>query len=232
MKKRLRLLWIPVVFLAAWLVWPDQKSKNASGANAPDQMQTKSQSRKAQSVPGDPKPLGPSPHGSRPKPPSLEEEISFDSPEVDMLLTDMTMPEEEVARRLRLLMEDSSLPMSSRGEALEHGLNLSPHAFKGLAAQNPQLTMELSGIFLSEVMNWNDLPVEQLNTYLAWMNHPEQEIADQSLEQLRFMVGDDNHEENVQRIIEMAIQKINELKAEEQAPKQPAEPSNGESQAE
>jgi hypothetical protein len=92
--------------------------------------------------------------------------------------------------------------------------------------------MELSGIFLSEVMNWNDLPVEQLNTYLAWMNHPEQEIADQSLEQLRFMVGDDNHEENVQRIIEMAIQKINELKAEEQAPKQPAEPSNGESQAE
>jgi hypothetical protein len=30
----------------------------------------------------------------------------------------------------------------------------------------------------------------------------------------------------------MAIQKINELKAEEQAPKQPAEPSNGESQAE
>ena len=75
----------------------------------------------------------------------------------------------------------------------------------------------------------NDVPVIQLRTYLAWMNHPEPEIADQSLEQLRSMVEDGNHEENVERVIEMAIQKINQLKAEEQETKQPAETANGES---
>lgn len=227
MKKRLPLLWIPVIFCAVWLVWPDKSVKDdrtLNAANAP----TKLESQTSSSA-GNQTSHGRNRGAVEAKPFSQQEEISFDSPEVDLLLTDTSVSDDEVARRLRLLVEDSSLPMSSRGEALIHGLTLSIDRFADMAEQRPDLPIELAEIFLAEAMNRNDVPVMQLRTYLAWMNHPEPEIADQSLEQLRFRVGDDNHEENVDRVIEMAIQKINQLKAEEQEPKQPAETANEES---
>lgn len=221
MKKRLTLLWIPVIFCAVWLVWPDKSVKDDSGANAPIEKLNKKTGRPSLGI----KPQKPGKRPSSDADSSFTEDLFDYNPELEDSWNDPSVSSDELARRLRLMVEDSSLPMPVRQEALIHVLNLSIEQFADLAVKNPDLPIELAEIFLAR----NDVPVIQLRTYLAWMNHPEPEIADQSLEQLRSMVEDGNQEENVERVIEMAIQKINQLKAEEQEPKQPAETANGES---
>jgi len=230
MKKYFPYLGIAVILCVIWLVWPDKRGKDDSVV-AQDEQQTSSasssESGSQQGLPGKRSGGVPRDDGFPP-----QEKETFDSPEVDMILTDTSITDEEAVRRLRQLVEDSTLRMSSRGEALRHGLNLSIDRFADMAEQSSDLPFELAEIFLAEMMNRNEVPVIQLRTYLALMNHPEQEMANQSLEQLRFMVGDDKHEETELRIIELAMQKINQLHAEDEESKQAAQSTSRDPQAE
>lgn len=230
MKKYFPLLGIALVLCVIWLVWPDKRVKDDTLV-AQDAKQMSSATRsELGSEPRLPRKRSEGDPSNDGIPP--QEKEAFDSPEVDMILTDTSITDDEAARRLRRLVEDSSIRMSSRGEALVHGLNLSIDRFADIAEQSSDLPYELAEIFLAEMMNRNEVPVIQLRSYLALMNHPEKEIANQSLEQLRFSVGDDTHEENELRIIELAMQKINQLNAEDEESKRAAQSTSRDPQAE
>lgn len=222
MKHRRQLLWLFIVLPALWIFWPDHSSKRPGGAGtqSSDVLSTalsKGSGTQTGTAAGNTSKNRDQSSKATNKPPRAEAESS--SPDVDYLLTDSSLSEEEAARGMRQIVNDTSKPMPYRVEAMEHGLNLSQDAFEDLATRNPELPVELAAVFLSAVMNWNERPADQISTYLSWVNHADEEIKTQSLEMLRFMLEDDAGEMSVDQLKTLAEKRIQELRAEQEAQK-------------
>ena len=215
MKHRYQILWLVPVVIGIGFFWPKQNK----GGTEQSGVEGENRSSHSEELRGDSPASGNRNHTARDRDPSASatpsplEEQDYSSAEVDEILSDQSITDEEAARRLRRIVENLSQPLKSRMEALQHGVTLSLPSFSGLAEQQPQLPVELAEIFLPEVMNWNDSPVDQVRTYLAWLDHPAEEIAAQSLENLRFMLEDDQAQETIQRLRQLAQEKIKELQS-------------------
>jgi hypothetical protein len=215
MKNRYQILWILPAIVVAWLLWP--KRDSGSGGDAGSEpaaaivdgagASEEDESSGSRSSSG---------RDRQPDKPSATAEQDHSSTDVDQIISDQSITDDEAARRLRGIVENPSLPLTTRMEALQHGVTLSLPTFTGLAEKQPDLPVELAEIFLPEVLNWNDSPADQVRTYLAWMDHPDQEIAAQSLESLRFMLADDEEKESPERLKQLAQEKIKELLAQPQ----------------
>lgn len=129
------------------------------------------------------------------------------SAEVDHLLSDDSISSEQAVEQLHALAMDPTLPIAHRLEALQHGLNLGIASFADFA-QQPALPVELASCFLNEVINYNDSPPTQIRTYMALMDHPDEEVSSLAREMLAFQVDDDLNEASREQLIQLARKKL------------------------
>jgi len=208
---RLRyLLIVPLLLAGLWLAWPSPPKDGDSAANPTPPV--------AMSGDRGTSPLDNDPSGTT-RPPrikdrSLNNSDNGDNTEasarIERILGDDKISTTDAAVMLHAMAADTSLPVSARHEALQHGLNLdmTPFARFGEAADLPA---ELATEFLNAVINFNESPELQIKAYLALLNHPDPEVSESATDMLAFVVEDDQREADAATLVKMAQQKLLEL---------------------
>jgi hypothetical protein len=82
-------------------------------------------------------------------------------------------------------------------------------------AEVPDLPTELAALFLDAVINYNESPEIQIQSYLALINHPDPEVSASATDMLAFIVEDDQREASPATLVQMAKQKLAELRKAE-----------------
>ncbi len=129
---------------------------------------------------------------------------------VARILSNDRIGEAEAATLLHELASDASLPIEDRLEALTHGLNLDITPFASFGS-TPALPSELATPFLEAVLNHNDSPQLQIQSYLALLDHSDPEVSALAADMLAFAVGDDLKEASHATLRQMAQRKLAEL---------------------
>jgi hypothetical protein len=62
------------------------------------------------------------------------------------------------------------------------------------------------------VINYNESPEIQIQSYLALINHPDPEVSASATDMLAFIVEDDQREASPATLVQMAKQKLAELR--------------------
>jgi len=209
MKFKRQSLWFLLLLVPLlWWAWPSGKNSAPGAEPAP------AQNQKSPAAGGSPAADAAGPARTRSasrqqlasKPPKLPAE----SPEVDRILINDSITNEQAAVRLHAIAMDRTRPTAHRLEALQHGLNLGIESFASFAEQ-ADLPPELASHFLHEIINYNDSPATQIRSYIALMDHPDEEISALAKEMLAFQVGDDLHETSREQILQLARQKLADL---------------------
>ncbi len=209
MKSYRQFLWgVLLLVPLLWWAWPS--GQNASPGDTPSPAQN-------------PKPVaagatartpdGPGPartrSAQRQQPPSKPGKPA-EAPEVGEVLANDAVSNVQAAARLHTIAMDRTRSTEERLEALQHGLNLDIATFAAFAGQ-PELPPELASHFLHEVINYNDSPATQLSTYMALMDHPDEEVSALAKEMLAFQVEDDLQEASREQLLQRGHQKIQTL---------------------
>ena len=206
-KHRFRyLLIVPLLLAALWFAWPSPPKNDDSAAN-PSSSTAKPGGR---TTPGsETDPSGKTrPTRVRERDPNATAETSA---QVSRILGDDKISVADAAVMLHALAADSSLPVADRLEALQHGLNLDMAPFARFA-ELPDLPAELATEFLNAVINYNESPEIQIQSYLALLNHPDSEVSESASDMLAFLVEDDQREASPATLVQMANQKLAELR--------------------
>lgn len=137
--------------------------------------------------------------------------ISSWFPQVERLLTDTSLSEHQAAEGLCGIVRSHELSEDERDEALAHGLNLDFTAFAALAT-DPSLPEPLAQRYLDALANRSHLPKQQIEGYLGLMNHGEESIRTQALEQLAFLLDDEALAETPDELRRAAVERLEALK--------------------
>jgi len=211
MKSYRQIVWVALLLVPLlWWAWPDADEpsldESRPGVEGQGEVLSSTETPSASEE-------GPRRTRADPRDPAAKPLEAPASPEVDEILVDESITIEQAAVRLRALASDTTQTKAHRLEALQHGLNLGIEAFADFAEQADQaeLPAELASHFLDEIINYNDAPATQIRSYVALIDHSDVEVRELALEMLRFQVGDDLHEESLERLKEMAREKIQAL---------------------
>jgi hypothetical protein len=204
-KHRFRyLLIVPLLLAGLWFAWPSPPKNDDSAAN-PTAAKPGSRAISPSETDG----AGNTrPTRVRERPPADTDETSA---QVSRILADDKISTADAAVMLHALAADASLPVAHRLEALEHGLNLDMAPFARFA-EVPDLPTELAALFLDAVINYNESPEIQIQSYLALINHPDPEVSASATDMLAFIVEDDQREASPATLVQMAKQKLAELR--------------------
>jgi hypothetical protein len=142
-----------------------------------------------------------------------EEPAAPQFPQVERLLLDQSLSEEQAAAGLFEIARNRELSLEERDEALAHGLNLDFEAF-GALATDPTLPLPLAQRYFDELLNRNEAPKKQIEGYLGFMGHGEEEIRTQAAEQLAFVLEDEDLAETPEELRKLAQQRLEVLMLE------------------
>ena len=131
---------------------------------------------------------------------------------IDRLITHQTLSNREVAEQLLKMANDKHMPENVRAEALEHGVILDLPVFVHLAADT-QLPEQMAEDLFQHVVNENGNPELQIRAYLDFLSHPSQEIREESMRLLAFMLEDDLGEADEATLRQMADTKLKQLES-------------------
>ncbi len=202
--KQLRYPSIALLLVAGlWLGWPQAPEPAApdAGKNAPGPRSSNGGNLVQQGT-------GSEPAATRPATRVRDRSAApSKSAGVDGILANNRISNEVAANLLHDLAVNPALPLEERLEALGHGLNLDITPFARFA-ETPELPASLANEFLDSVINSNDKPGLQIQTYLALLDHPDPEVSESATEMLAFAVGDDLGEANRSTLIRMAEEKL------------------------
>ena len=137
--------------------------------------------------------------------------VSSQFPQVERLLTDTSLSEHQAAEGLCGIVRSRELSEDERDEALAHGLNLDFTAFAALAT-DPSLPEPLAQRYLDALANRSHLPKQQIEGYLGLMNHGEESIRTQVLEQLAFLLENEALAETPDELRRAALERFEALK--------------------
>ncbi len=140
-----------------------------------------------------------------------EDLVPGEFPLVERIISDTTQSDVQAAEALVEIARRGDVSLEERFEALAHGLNLDFKSFSGLAAET-NLPLELAQRFLDELLNRNQQPVLQIEGCLALLNHTDQCIRSQAMEQLAFLVEKESLVESPQELKTAALAKLEELR--------------------
>lgn len=204
-KHRFRyLLIVPLLLAGLWFAWPNPPKNDDSAANP-----TAAKPGSRATSPSETDDAGnPRPTRIRERPPADTAETSA---RVSRILADDKTSTTEAAVMLHALAADSSRPVAERLEALQHGLNLDMVPFARFA-EAPDLPAELAALFLDAVINYNESPEIQIQSYLALINHPDPEVSASATDMLAFLVEDDQRLAGPAILVQMAKQKLADLR--------------------
>lgn len=206
-KHRFRyLLIVPLLLAALWFAWPSSPKQDDSAAN-PSSSAAKPGARAKPGSNTDP--------SGKTRPTRVRERDPIDPAEtnaqVSRILADDKISIADAAVMLHALAADASLPVAHRLEALQHGLNLDMAPFARFA-ELPDLPAELATEFLNAVINYNESPELQIQAYLSLLKHPDSEVSTSATDMLAFLVEDDQREASPAALVQMANQKLAELR--------------------
>jgi hypothetical protein len=145
---------------------------------------------------------------------TTEEPAAPQFPQVERLLLDQSISEEQAAAGLFEIARNGELSLEERDEALAHGLNLDFGVFEALA-MDPTLPLPLAQRYFDELLNRNEAPKKQIEGYLGFMGHGEEEIRTQAAEQLAFVLEDEDLAETPEELRKLAQQRLEVLKLEQ-----------------
>lgn len=200
------LLIVPLLLVALWFAWPSRPMDDGTPSNP---------SSSAAEPGGGATPLKETDPSGKTRPTRVRERDPNATAEtsalVSRILADDKISTTDAAVMLHALATDASLPVDERLEALQHGLNLDMAPFARFA-ESPDLPTELAAQFLDAVINFNESPELQIQSYLALLNHPDPEVSSSATDMLAFIVEDDQREANPATLVQMANQKLAELR--------------------
>jgi hypothetical protein len=206
-KHRFRyLLIVPLLLAGLWFAWPSPPKNDDSANPTAAKPGSRAISPSETDGAGNTRPTR-----VRERPPADTDETSA---QVSRILADDKISTADAAVMLHALAADASLPVAHRLEALEHGLNLDMAPFARFA-EVPDLPTELAALFLDAVINYNESPEIQIQSYLALINHPDPEVSASATDMLAFIVEDDQREASPATLVQMAKQKLAELRKAE-----------------
>jgi hypothetical protein len=107
-----------------------------------------------------------------------------------------------------LLAQDSALSVKVRSDAMEHGVNLDPSAFADMAA-DPDLPLDMAEELLTAVINENSNEALQVRAYMGFLNHPSQEIRDEAMSMLAFILKHESDESDPRILLSDLLLKAN-----------------------
>lgn len=203
------LLLVPLLLAGLWLAWPSPPENGDSPEN-PSSSAAKLGQR-ATPLPETDSAGNPRPTRIRERNPSTSAETTDASAQVSRILADDNISVTDAAVMLHALAANPSLSVAVRLEALQHGLNLDMAPFARFA-EAPDLPAELASEFLNAVINYNESPELQIQAYLDLINHPDPEVSESATEMLAFIVEDDQREASPATLVQMAKQKLAELR--------------------
>lgn len=146
-----------------------------------------------------------------------EDLVPGEFPLVERIISDTAQSNVQAAEALVEIARRSDVSLEERFEALAHGLNLDFKSFSGLAADT-NLPVELAQRYLDELLNQNQQPVLQIEGCIALLNHADEGIRSQAMEQLAFLVERESLAESPDDLKTAALAKLEELRKNPPAP--------------
>lgn len=140
-------------------------------------------------------------------------------PMVDLILDDDSLNSVESAQRLLEIAMKEEISDEERQEALAHGLNLDFKSFLA-AAGSPSLSVPMAERYLEALYNHNEEPREQILGCLALMNHHDEGICTEAIDQLAFLVENEKLASSPEQLRQAAAAFLEKLAA---APPPPVE---------
>lgn len=132
-------------------------------------------------------------------------------PRIEEILANDSLSESQAAVGLLGLVQNRELSVEERDEALAHGLNLDFKVFASLATDS-SLPVNLAERMIDELANLNEVPQQQIEGYLGFMNYRDAEIRTQASEDLAFILEDEDLAESPEELRRMALERLEELK--------------------
>jgi|GEM_PF-3584517 len=207
----LKRLFYPLVLVllvaGLWFVWPSRHQATPARGGAEKQPTTQPTTDKASAGERGQDSESPVRRPSRVRSQPVSEDGNA---AVARILSNDRIGEAEAATLLQELAVDASLPTEDRLEALTHGLNLDITPFASFGS-TPALPAELATPFLEAVLNHNEAPQLQIQSYLALLDHSDPEVSALATDMLAFVVGDDLKEASHATLRQMAQRKLAEL---------------------
>jgi hypothetical protein len=145
-------------------------------------------------------------------------------PLVEKILGDESISDAEAAVALAEIAGRTDLSVEERFEALAHGLNLDFKSFSQLSGDT-NLPLELAQRYMDELLNFNEEPIVQMESSLGLMNHSNEEIQQQALQQLAFLVENEALVDQPIELERVALERIKMLR--DQPPAQAAADDSG-----
>ena len=140
-------------------------------------------------------------------------------PMVNQIVSDESISDSQAVTQLREIVNNHSLKVDERYEALAHGLNLDLNAFVD-STNDAEFPIELATRFLEELPNEPLGSLGQIQGYLNLMNHSNQEIRSRASEQLAFVMEDEALAEAPDELRKVAIEKLERIR---NSPPQPVQ---------
>ena len=131
---------------------------------------------------------------------------------VQKILSDHSLSERQAAEGLMAIVISPELDEAERYEALAHGLNLDSKLFLDLT-KDSQLPAHLAQRCFEELVGNNQVPKEQIEVCLNLMNHGDEEIRNQAIEQLAFLVENESLGTSPDELRKVATERLENLKA-------------------
>ena len=147
--------------------------------------------------------------------PGSDDEANF--PHVDRILDDESITDAQAAAGFLEIVQRPELDEAERYEALAHGLTLDFPTFAALA-KDPELPVVLAERLLEDLANRNESRLQQLEGFLALMDHRDEEIRSEATAQLAFLVENEELESSPAELRQFAATRIETLR---QAPPEP-----------
>lgn len=140
-----------------------------------------------------------------------DESVSGQFPQVERLLSDVSLSEHQTAEGLYGIVRSSELSEAERDEALAHGLNLDFGAFAALA-NDSFLPEALAQRYLDALANHGHLPQSQLGGYLGLTQHGEEGIRTQAMAQLACLLENEALAETPDELRRLALERLDALR--------------------
>lgn len=147
-------------------------------------------------------------------------------PRIEEILANESISGIQAAEGLYALVQNRELSVEERDEALAHGLNLDYQVFASLVTDS-SLPVVMAERMIDELANLNEMPQQQIEGYLGFVDYRDEEIRTQAAEDLAFILEEEDLAESPEDLRRLALERLEDLK---NAP--PADESSGERESE